>query len=63
MSLLTNPNTRDVLDEILAQRILLLDGSMGALDLLARPERGGLPRRALPQPPELAARTAPRRWS
>ncbi len=31
MSVLTQTSTRDVLEELLAQRILLLDGSMGAL--------------------------------
>src|SRR5438045_3633607 len=31
MPVLTQTSTRDALDEILAERILLLDGSMGAL--------------------------------
>src|SRR5688500_5221524 len=31
MSLLVQTNTRDALEEILAERIMLLDGSMGAL--------------------------------
>ena len=59
----TRMSTREVLEELLAQRILLLDGSMGAYIYAREPAGGGLSRQALPQPPQARSRTAPRRWS
>ena len=44
MSVATQTSIRDQLDELLAERILVLDGSMGALIYSQRAERGGLPR-------------------
>ena len=50
MSLLLQMNSRAILEELLSQRILLLDGSMGALIYSQEPQRGGLSRRAFSQP-------------
>ena len=55
-------STRAVLEELLAQRILVLDGSMGAFIYARRSAGGGLPRHALPQPSRSCSRTAPKRW-
>ena len=47
----THVSTQALLEELLSQRILVLDGSMGALLFAPRPEGGGLPGQPLPQSP------------
>ena len=56
-------STRERLEEILAERIMVLDGSMGALIYAHELDEEDYPRRAVRATTRPTSRTAPRSWS